>query len=118
MAESNNNRREIILRMKNMNISLSSYDSMSPSALIKKENTIDAKYYVNRDFSNEKKKFRTNNAIKSLQNYCIKYYKPSKSCMRDYFFKRFPILEWLTKYDYKNNGLNDFISGLTIGKKS
>lgn len=61
------------------------------------------------------KKLKSNNVLTSTINYCNKYYRPSNSCMKFYLKKRFPIVEWLFNYDFKENFSGDFIAGLTIG---
>ena len=60
-------------------------------------------------------KLESNNAMKSTARYCTKYYKPSRSCMKDYFLDRFPFFRWIFQYDAKECLLKDVISGLTIG---
>ena len=59
-------------------------------------------------------KFRSENVFKNTKQYIIKYYKPSKSCLSGYFFKRFPFFEWITKYDLKNEFVPDLIGGITV----
>ena len=34
--------------------------------------------------------------------------------MIDFFFARFPIFYWITKYNVKEDLLKDFITGLTV----
>jgi hypothetical protein len=60
-------------------------------------------------------KTKSDNVIKSTANYVKKYYKPSRNCMKDYFFARFPFFLWIFKYDFKENTVKDLISGITIG---
>ncbi|CAF0955390.1 unnamed protein product [Brachionus calyciflorus] len=61
------------------------------------------------------KKIKSDNVLKSSANYLKKYYKPSPSCAKNYFFKRFPFFDWIRKYDIKQNFVKDLIAGLTIG---
>lgn len=63
------------------------------------------------------KKIKSDNVLKSSANYLKKYYKPSPNCMKNYFFKRFPFFEWITKYDVKQNFVKDLIAGLTVSCK-
>ena len=71
------------------------------------ENIIEEKYSM--------KNFKSDNIFQGTRNYLLKYYKPSRSCMKMYFLERFPFFKWITEYDYKANLFSDFISGLTIG---
>ena len=64
--------------------------------------------------SYEYTKPQTDNALKSTVNYLIKYYKPSGSCVKNYLFERFPILEWATSYNLKECFVKDLIAGLTV----
>jgi hypothetical protein len=58
---------------------------------------------------------KSQNILYSVKHYMTKYYKPSWLCMKNYTLRRIPFLEWITKYDVKQNLLKDIISGLTIG---
>jgi hypothetical protein len=58
--------------------------------------------------------YRSDNVFKSTANYCAKYYKPSGSCMKNYFFKRFPFFNWILSYDIKSDLLKDLVAGLTV----
>lgn len=58
--------------------------------------------------------YKSDNVFRSTANYCAKYYKPSGSCMKNYFFKRFPFFSWIISYDIKTNLLKDLIAGLTV----
>jgi hypothetical protein len=60
-------------------------------------------------------KFQTENALRSSLNYIKKNYSPGRYCLSRFARHRFPIFEWIKKYDIKQNLLKDFISGLTIG---
>ena len=59
-------------------------------------------------------KIKSSNILKSSRTYFKKYYKPSPSCMKNYIFKRFPILDWIFDYDVKQNIIKDMIAGLTV----
>ncbi len=71
------------------------------------QNTLEEKYSM--------KKFKSDNIFHGTKNYLVKYYKPSRLCMKMFFFDRFPFFKWITEYDYKANLFSDFISGVTIG---
>ena len=60
-------------------------------------------------------KVKGDNVYKSSVNYFKKYYKPNPSCMKNYFFDRFPFFKWIRKYNLKNDLLKDLIAGFTIG---
>ena len=62
------------------------------------------------------KKLEADNPLKSTANYVIKYYKPSRSCMKNYFFARFPFFDWIRSYSIRENLLKDLIAGLTVSK--
>jgi hypothetical protein len=49
------------------------------------------------------------------KRYITKRYKPSLICLKNYSLKRFPLFDWIRKYDIKENFLKDLIAGLTIG---
>ena len=73
---------------------------------------------LNENVFHEKYSFKpakSNNVLHDTKNYVLKYYKPSRSCMSTYLFKRIPFLKWIGTYDYKKHFLKDFIAGLTIG---
>lgn len=70
------------------------------------EKTLEEKFSYN--------KLKSDNVLKSTANYCMKYYKPSGNCMKNYFFKRFPFFEWILSYDVKQNLVKDLIAGLTV----
>jgi solute carrier family 26, other len=53
--------------------------------------------------------------FENTKNYLKKHYKPTQTCMRNYFVGRFPILKWITKYDIKHDILKDLVAGLTVG---
>lgn len=57
----------------------------------------------------------TDNLWLNTKHYFKKYYTPNKACWKRYFKARLPILEWLPKYNVKENLLKDMIGGLTIG---
>jgi hypothetical protein len=59
-------------------------------------------------------KSKTDNAFKSTINYLVKYYKPNGSCAKNYLVDRFPIIDWLSKYDIKENFVKDLIAGITV----
>lgn len=64
------------------------------------------------------KKYQTSeseNVLKSAQNYLIKKYKPSRTCLNNYVNARFPIFKWVKNYNIRNNIIKDAISGVTIG---
>jgi hypothetical protein len=58
---------------------------------------------------------KSDNIWKSTKNYVRKYYKPTRGCMKGYFFDRIPFLKWIRKYDIKDCLAKDIIAGLTIG---
>lgn len=60
-------------------------------------------------------KVKGDNVAKSSVNYLKKYYNPTPSCMKNYFFDRFPFFKWIRKYNFKNDFFKDLIAGLTIG---
>jgi MFS superfamily sulfate permease-like transporter len=60
-------------------------------------------------------KLESDNVIKSVGSYCLKYYKPSGLCLGSYILDRLPIIQWLREYNLKENTLPDLISGITIG---
>jgi hypothetical protein len=49
------------------------------------------------------------------KRYITKHYKPSLICLKNYSFKRFPLFDWIRKYNFKEDFLKDLIAGLTIG---
>lgn len=59
--------------------------------------------------------YNSDNIFKGSMNYVKKYYKPSRSCCQSFLFKRIPFIEWISKYDLKQNLLKDLIGGLTVG---
>ena len=71
------------------------------------ENTLVEKYSF--------KPVKSENIIESIGNYLLKYYKPSKGCMKLYLLDRIPFIKWISSYDFKNDLLRDFIAGVTIG---
>jgi hypothetical protein len=60
------------------------------------------------------KKIKSENAFRSAGRYIKKYYKPSPTCLKNYFFHRFPFFEWILQYDLKNDLVKDIIAGLTV----
>lgn len=87
--------------------------------------SLKSQYETQRPILNEKilkdtytfEKLQSNDALKSTARYCVKYYKPSKSCMFNYILDRIPFLRWIFQYDAKECLLKDVISGLTIGNE-
>lgn len=63
----------------------------------------------------EYNELESENVFKSSLNYVKKYYKPSKKCCGNFLFKRIPFLDWLIKYNMKENFLKDIIGGITVG---
>jgi len=59
--------------------------------------------------------YKSNSIFNDTKNYMIKYYKPSRGCMKNYLFDRIPFLRWILSYDVKENLVKDIIAGLTIG---
>ena len=62
-------------------------------------------------------KVEPDNPVKSAANYVVKYYKPSRNCMKNYFFARFPFFDWIRSYSIKENLLKDLIAGLTVSRR-
>jgi hypothetical protein len=60
-------------------------------------------------------KLESDDALKSTGRYCMKYYKPSRTCFSNYMLDRIPFLRWIRQYDPKECLLKDIIAGLTIG---
>lgn len=60
-------------------------------------------------------KLKADNICRSTGNYLKKNYKPTPNCMKNYFFKRLPIFEWVLNYDIKQCFVKDLIAGLTLG---
>ena len=58
--------------------------------------------------------YKSDNILRSTANYCAKYYKPTPSCMKSFFFKRFPFFSWIISYDIKSDFLKDLVAGLTV----
>ena len=58
--------------------------------------------------------YNSDNILKSSFNYVKKYYKPSSNCCKSYLQRRLPVIEWLPKYDFKQNLVKDLIGGLTV----
>lgn len=58
--------------------------------------------------------YKSDNVLRSTANYCAKYYKPTPSCMKNFFFKRFPFFSWIISYDIKSDFLKDLVAGLTV----
>ena len=75
--------------------------------LFRNQKNLEEKYSFN--------KLPSENPIKGAVNYGVKYYKPNRNCLVDYFFKRIPFLKWIFKYNLKQNIIKDIIAGLTIG---
>jgi MFS superfamily sulfate permease-like transporter len=63
----------------------------------------------------QSKKLISDNVIKKASHYCLKYYRPSGGCFKNYIKDRFPIIKWLLGYNIRENLLADTISGITIG---
>ena len=59
-------------------------------------------------------KLKSDNIIKSTNNYFFKSFRPSRVCCKGYMSSRVPAIAWLRAYDLKQNLLNDFIAGLTV----
>ena len=59
-------------------------------------------------------KLKSDNIIKSTNNYFFKSFRPSRVCCKGYMSSRLPAIAWLRAYDFKQNLLNDFIAGLTV----
>ena len=59
-------------------------------------------------------KTKADNVLKSAGNYFVKYYKPNKTCAKNYMLKRFPIIKWVTGYNLKTDAIKDLIAGLTV----
>lgn len=58
--------------------------------------------------------YNSDNILKGSMNYVKKYYKPSRNCCQSFLYKRIPFIEWISKYDLKQNLLKDLIGGLTV----
>ena len=53
--------------------------------------------------------------VRKAKSYLVKNLKPSKTCMKIFFFNLFPILKWLPKYEIKHDTVKDLLAGLTVG---
>ncbi len=53
--------------------------------------------------------------LKDLKNYAKKRYVPNKVNMKNMFFSFFPIIQWLSKYKFREYFLKDLIGGITLG---
>jgi len=60
-------------------------------------------------------KLESDDVLKSTRRYCLKYYKPSRTCFSNYLLDRIPFLRWIRQYDPRECLLKDIIAGLTIG---
>lgn len=60
--------------------------------------------------------YKSDNVFRSTMNYCVKYYKPNGTCMKNFFFKRFPFFSWIISYDIKECLLKDLVAGLTVNE--
>lgn len=60
--------------------------------------------------------YEDDDIVKDAFHYVKKYYKPSRTCLISYFFNRFPFFDWIRRYDFKSNFLNDLVAGLTVLK--
>jgi hypothetical protein len=60
------------------------------------------------------KPVESENILIGTFHYIKKYYKPSGQCATNYLLKRIPILEWLPKYNVKEDLIADLIAGTTV----
>jgi hypothetical protein len=56
------------------------------------------------------------NVITSTRTYIKKYYTPSRDCMTNYFYKRFPFFKWIQNYNLKDNFAKDAVAGITVSE--
>ena len=63
----------------------------------------------------EYKKVKGDNVLESSKNYIKKYYKPSRSCLTNYLFKRVPFFDWIRTYKIKEDFVKDLAAGLAVG---
>lgn len=52
--------------------------------------------------------------VKDAIHYVKKYYKPSRTCLINYFFKRLPFADWIRTYDFRHDLFKDLVAGLTV----
>ncbi len=71
--------------------------------------TLEAKYGF--------RKVESENLLKNTSNYLKKYYQPNRSCMKNFFFAKFPFFLWIFSYNFKENFMKDLLSGLTVRKR-
>ena len=62
----------------------------------------------------EFEKLKSDNLLKSTHHYMFKSFKPSGACCNKFITNRFPVLDWIPKYNARENLLKDFIGGMTV----